>query len=93
MRTRFVFEVSPAIISTLLFETPKTFASTFTSFAFAAPSTGGAAMRTFRAPSRSPTISLLDARGATRTSRMRSFEAIGKYSVNETCDIIAANTW
>ena len=41
-------------------------AKTFTTSSFAAPSTGGAAILTFRPPSNSPTTSLLDARGTTR---------------------------
>lgn len=68
----FVFEVCPDRISTADFETPKVFAKSLTSSTFAAPSTGGEAILTRNAPSCSPTISLFDARGTTRTLKTRS---------------------
>ena len=46
-----------------LLATPNFFAKNLISSAFAAPSTGGAAILTFKAPPWSPTISLFDARG------------------------------
>ena len=68
--TCFVFEVCPPIISTELFEMPKVFARSFSNSAFAAPSIGGDAIRIFNAPSNSPTISLFEARGTTRTVKI-----------------------
>jgi len=58
------------MISISDFETPKVFAKSLIISAFAAPSTGGDAIRTFNAPSCSPTISLFDARGTTRTLKI-----------------------
>ena len=63
---RFVFDVSPETIATFDFGTPNAFASTFTTSSFAAPSTGGDDILSFKDPSTSPTISLFDARGTTR---------------------------
>ena len=68
--TSFAFEVCPPMISTALFETSKVFAKSLINSAFAAPSTGGEAILTFNAPSNSPTISLFDARGTTRTVKI-----------------------
>ena len=62
------FEVSPFMISTSLFATPKDLASNLINSAFAAPSTGGDEMRIFNEPSCGPTILLLEDRGTTRTS-------------------------
>jgi hypothetical protein len=69
IRIRLVLDVWPETISTLLRETSNVLARSFISSAFAAPSTGGEQRRTFKAPSSSPTISLFDARGATRTPK------------------------
>lgn len=63
-------ELCPDTISTLLFETPRALAKSFISSALAAPSTGGAAILTFKAPSISPVISDRDARGTTRTVKV-----------------------
>src|SRR5215213_3866115 len=62
----FALEACPLRISTFDFETSKVFAKTLINSAFAAPSTGGAAILTFNAPSCAPTISLFEARGTTR---------------------------
>lgn len=65
---RLFFEVSPLTIETWLLETPKCLANSRTISAFAAPLTGGEQIRTFSEPSCSPTISLFEARGMTRTA-------------------------
>ncbi len=70
IRTCFRFENCPFNISTVLFDTPNVFAKTFINSAFAAPSIGGTAILTFNAPPNSPTISLFDARGTTRTLKV-----------------------
>src|SRR5438552_16568573 len=67
MLTVFVLEPLPEIISTAPDETPKARANNRTSAKLAAPSTGGAASRTHNAPSCSPTISVREERGTTRT--------------------------
>ncbi len=67
----FVFEVCPLKISTALLETLNFFAKTFINSAFAAPSTGSEAILIFNAPLKSPTISLFDARGTTRTLKIK----------------------
>lgn len=69
--TCFALEVFPLRISTWLLETANSFAKSLTSSAFAAPSTGGAFNFTFNALSYSPTISLFDERGITRTEKIR----------------------
>lgn len=46
------------------------------SSAFAAPSTGGAAIFTFNAPFTSPTISLFEARGTTRTVKIKFVSSV-----------------
>ena len=61
------FELCPDTISTLLFGTPRALAKSFISSALAAPSTGGDAILTFKAPPMRPVISDRDERGTTRT--------------------------
>jgi hypothetical protein len=63
---RFDFDASPETIETFDFATPNAFASNLITSSFAAPSTGGADILTFKDPSISPTISLFDARVTTR---------------------------
>lgn len=70
-RTCFCFEVCPLNISTALFGTPNFFDKIFINSSFAAPPVGGEAILTFNAPSISPTISLFDARGTTRTLKIK----------------------
>jgi len=67
IRICLVFEVWPEMIEILLFGTLNCFDKSFINSAFAAPPTGGEASLIFTAPSNSPTISLRDARGTTRT--------------------------
>src|SRR5688572_29493458 len=61
--TTFVRELEPAIILTLRTGIPKVAASSSTNESLAAPSTGGAVRRTFKASPCRPTIPLFDARG------------------------------
>lgn len=56
----------PETIDTFDLAVPNALAKTRTTSSFAAPSTGGADILTFKLPSCSPTIWLFDARGATR---------------------------
>ena len=69
--TCFVFEVRPLVISTALFGTSKNLARVTINSAFAAPSTGGDFTLIFNAPSCSPTISLFDDFGKTRTLKIK----------------------
>lgn len=69
IRICLVLEARPDTISTAPLATANFFANSFISSAFAAPSTGGEATLTFTAPSNSPTISVLDARGTTRMEK------------------------
>jgi hypothetical protein len=62
-------------------ETPKAFAISLTTSSFAAPSTGGAEILTFKEPLSSPITSDLDARGITR--RLKTSElSVSVYSIN-----------
>ena len=70
-RTVLLFEFAPETISTAFCGNLKIFARVRTNSRFAAPATGGAAIRIRNAPSCSPTISLRDARGTMRTAKMR----------------------
>lgn len=65
-------ELRPEVICTALRETLNALASTRMSSSLAAPSTGGAAIRTRKAPLCSPTIPLCDARGTTCTLNVRT---------------------
>ena len=71
IRTVLLFELVPATISTAFRDNLNDFARTLTNSLFAAPATGGAAMRTRSAPSCSPTMPLDEARGTTRTAKVR----------------------
>jgi hypothetical protein len=70
MLTVFVLEVAPEMIEMEPAETPKARARVRNSAELAAPSTGGAVSRTRNAPSCSPTISLREERGTTRTLKV-----------------------
>jgi hypothetical protein len=61
------FEFAPEVISIELRGTRSIRANVLISSSFAAPSTGGAAMRMRKRPSCSPAISLREARDTTRT--------------------------
>lgn len=61
----FNLPLCPLTIFTALRETLNVFAKILINSSFAAPSTGGAAIRTRKAPLCSPTTSLRDARGTT----------------------------
>src|SRR5262249_17727871 len=65
--TRLERLLSPASSAALRRGTPKCVASVRSNSSFAAPSTGGAAIATSRAPSVHPTTRLFDARGFART--------------------------
>ena len=71
MRTCLRFEVCPLVISTALFEIFNRLAKTFINSALAASSTGGAFILIFNAPPISPTISLFDDFGMTRTAKIK----------------------
>jgi len=64
-------EVNPEIICTAFFGSLNDFDSNFINSLLAAPSMGGAAILTRNAPRCSPTNSLRDARGTTRTAKVR----------------------
>jgi hypothetical protein len=66
-RKTFDLEAGPETISTFDRFTFSTLAKNRINSSFAAPSTGGAATRTFTAPSSSPAICVREARGTTRT--------------------------
>src|SRR5262249_7677770 len=70
IRTILFLEPWPERISTDLRGAFNARARTLINSAFAAPSTGGKARRTRKAPSCSPTISLREARGDTRTVKV-----------------------
>lgn len=73
IRNCLVLEIWPERSATLLFGTPRCFDKSFTSSAFAAPSTGSDASRTFTVGSNSPTISLREAPGSTRAVKCTAF--------------------
>ena len=79
-RTVFSFAACPPVIAIALRGTPNARAKRRTSSSLAAPSTGGAAIRTRNAPSCSPTSSLREARGTTLTLKI-SFPSLSVYSI------------